>query len=70
MLIEDNALISHSLHDMLHQVMQEDGSYWDAMRFLNMVKERNPNIVYLVKFSKVKDPKAIMWMLSEMREDL
>eukprot|EP00957_Ditylum_brightwellii_P195519 14897726-Ditylum_brightwellii.AAC.1 len=50
--------------------MQEDGSYWDALRFLDMVKEKNPNMVYLVKFSKEKKPQAIMWILPEMREDI
>eukprot|EP00957_Ditylum_brightwellii_P152845 11633800-Ditylum_brightwellii.AAC.1 len=70
MLIRDNVLNSHSLQQMLHQVMQADGCYWDALRLLDMVKERNPNIVYLVKFSKEKKPEAIMWMLPKMKEDL
>mmetsp|Transcript_12710 Transcript_12710/g.17026 ORF Transcript_12710/g.17026 Transcript_12710/m.17026 type:complete len:87 (-) Transcript_12710:371-631(-) len=47
MLIQDNALNSHSLQHMLHQVMQEDGSYWDPLRFLEIAKERNPNMVIL-----------------------
>eukprot|EP00957_Ditylum_brightwellii_P162842 12400483-Ditylum_brightwellii.AAC.1 len=63
MLIQDNVLNSHSLQYMLRQVMQADGCYWDALRFLKMVKERNPNRVYLVKFSKEKKSEAIMWML-------
>eukprot|EP00957_Ditylum_brightwellii_P203788 15336222-Ditylum_brightwellii.AAC.1 len=69
-LIQDNTLNSHSSQHMLHQVMQKDGSYWDALRLLDMVKERNPNTVYLVKFSEEKKPEAIMWMLPEMREDI
>jgi hypothetical protein len=40
MLINDNVLNAHSLRHMLHQVMQEDGSYWDALRFLDVVKEK------------------------------
>eukprot|EP00957_Ditylum_brightwellii_P126065 9610500-Ditylum_brightwellii.AAC.1 len=44
MLVQDNVLNSHSLQHMLHQVMQEDGSYWGALRFLDMVKERNSNM--------------------------
>eukprot|EP00957_Ditylum_brightwellii_P076935 5847421-Ditylum_brightwellii.AAC.1 len=70
MLIHDNVLNAHRLRHMLHQVMQEDVSHWDALRCLDMVKEKNPNIAYLVKFSKEKKPQAIMWMLTEMREDL
>eukprot|EP00957_Ditylum_brightwellii_P068249 5180843-Ditylum_brightwellii.AAC.1 len=40
MLIHDNVLNAHSLRHMLGQVMQEDGSYWVALRFLDMVKEK------------------------------
>eukprot|EP00957_Ditylum_brightwellii_P075066 5703952-Ditylum_brightwellii.AAC.1 len=39
-LINDNVLNAHSLRHMLLQVMQEDGSYWNALRFLDMVKEK------------------------------
>eukprot|EP00957_Ditylum_brightwellii_P202653 15331131-Ditylum_brightwellii.AAC.1 len=60
MLSHDNILNAHSLRHMLHQVMQEDGSYWDDLRFLDMVKEKNPAMAYLVKFSKEKKPQAIM----------
>eukprot|EP00957_Ditylum_brightwellii_P201110 15324097-Ditylum_brightwellii.AAC.1 len=70
MLIHDNVLNSHSLQHLLHQVMKADGCYWDALRFWDIVKERNPNMVSLVKFSKEKKPDAILWMLLEMREDL
>eukprot|EP00957_Ditylum_brightwellii_P111443 8500081-Ditylum_brightwellii.AAC.1 len=50
--------------------MQEDGSYWDALRFLDMLMGKNPNMAYLVKNSKEKKPQAILWMLPGMREDL
>ena len=50
--------------------MQEDGFYWDAIRFLELVKEKNPNMLYRIKYSKEGKPEAILWMLPEMREDL
>eukprot|EP00957_Ditylum_brightwellii_P186853 14228789-Ditylum_brightwellii.AAC.1 len=63
MLIQDNILNSHSLQHILHQVIQEDGSYRDVLRFLDMVKDKILNMLYLAKLSKEKKLEAIMWML-------
>eukprot|EP00957_Ditylum_brightwellii_P087926 6695813-Ditylum_brightwellii.AAC.1 len=56
--------------DILRKVMQEDGCYWDVIRFLEVVKEKNPNMLYCIKYSKEGKHEAILWMLPEMREDL
>eukprot|EP00957_Ditylum_brightwellii_P044767 3395457-Ditylum_brightwellii.AAC.1 len=50
--------------------MQEDGFYWNTIRFLEVVTEKNPNMLYRIKHSKEGKPEAILWMLPEMREDL
>ena len=69
-LIEENCLNQHNLQEILRKVMQEDGFYWDAIRFLEVMKEKNPNMLYCIKYSKEGKPEAILWMLPEMREDL
>ena len=69
-MIEDNSLNQLNLQEMLQKVMQEDGNYWDAIRFLEVMKENNHNMLYSIKYNLKGKPEAIMWMLLEMRENL
>ena len=65
----DNQLNKVNLQSLLRKVMQEDGNYWDALKFLEEVKRNNANMVYHIKYNDDNKPEGIMWMLPEMRED-
>ena len=67
---EDNPMLKQNLTSLLRKVMQEDSSTWDALRFLNKMKEDNPGFDYRVKYDRFGRPEAVCWMLPEMRCDL
>ncbi len=64
---EDNPMLKQNLTSLLRKVMQEDSSTWDALCFLDKMKEVNPGFDYHDRFGR---PKAVCWMLPEMRCDL
>jgi hypothetical protein len=44
---EDNPMLKQNLTALLRKVMQEDSSTWDALHFLNQMKEsRSPGFDY------------------------
>ena len=67
---EDNPMLRQNLTSLLRKVMQEDSSTWDALRFLDQMKDSNPGFDYRVKYDKFGRPEALCWMLPEMRSDL
>ncbi len=67
---EDNPMLKQNLTSLLRKVMQEDSSTWDALRFLDQMKDSNPGFDYRVKYDKFGRPEALCWMLPEMRSDL
>ena len=70
LLKDDNPMLKQNLTSLLRKVMQEDSSTWDALRFLDQMKESNPGFDYRVKKDSIGRPEAICWMLPEMRSDL
>jgi hypothetical protein len=54
----------------IRKVMQEDSSTWDALWFLDQMKESNRGFDYRVKHDHSGRPKAVCWMLPEMRSDV
>jgi hypothetical protein len=70
LLKDDNPMLKQNLTALLRKVMQEDSSTWDALRFLDQMKESNPGFDYRVKYDAFGRPEAVCWMLPEMRSDL
>jgi hypothetical protein len=70
LLKEDNPMLKQNLTSLLRKVMQEDSSTWDALRYLDELKESNPGFDYRVKYDHFGRPEAVCWMLPEMRNDL
>jgi hypothetical protein len=69
-LLNDNPMQKQNLTALLRKVMQEDSSTWDALRFLEQMKETNPGFDYRVKYDSYGRPEGVCWMLPEMRSDL
>lgn len=70
MVLGDNVLAQKNLSEMLRRVLQEGGDIWDAIAFLEQVKDSNPGTFYRVKYDQRQRPEAICWILPEMRQDL
>jgi hypothetical protein len=69
-LLNDNPMQKQNFTDLLRKVMQEDGTTWDALRFLDTMKENNPGFDYRINYNQEGRPEGICWMLPEMRSDL
>ena len=70
LLEDDNPMLKQNLTALLRKIMQEDSCTWDALRFLDQLKESNPGFDYRVKYDHFGRPEAVCWMLPEMRVDL
>ncbi len=70
LLEDDNPMLKQNLTALLRKIMQEDSCTWDALRFLDQMKESNPGFDYRVKYDHFGRPEAVCWMLPEMRCDL
>lgn len=66
----DSPLARQNLMAMLLKVMQEGGTTWDCIRFLDTLKEENPGFSYTIKTSLEGRPCALAWMTAEMKKDL
>jgi hypothetical protein len=58
------------LTSLLRKVMQEDGSTWEAMRYLDELKIPNPGLDYRIKLDSHGRPEAVCYILPKMRQDL
>lgn len=58
------------LTSLLRKVMQEDGSTWEAIRYLDELKIPNPGLDYRIKLDSHGRPEAVCYILPEMRQDL
>jgi hypothetical protein len=70
LLKDDNPMLKQNLTALLRKVMQEDSSTWDALQFLEQMKESNPGFDHQIKYDHLGRPEAVCWMLPEMRSDL
>lgn len=52
------------------KVMQEGGTTWDCIRFLDNLKATNEGFDYRIKQSNEGRPCALCWITTEMRKDL
>lgn len=66
----DSPLSRQNLMALLMKVMQEGGSTWDCIRFLDTLKEANPGFDYILKKTTEGRPCALAWMTTEMKKDL
>jgi hypothetical protein len=55
---------------LLRKVMQEDGTTWEAIGYLEELKIPNPGLDYRIKFDENNRPEAVCYILPEMRHDL
>ena len=58
------------LTSLLRKVMQEDGSTWEAICYLDELKIPNPGMDYRIKYDSEGRPEAVCYILPEMRQDL
>jgi hypothetical protein len=58
LLNEDNPMQKQNLTALLRKVMQEDSSTWDALRFLDELKDENPGFDYRLKYDAFGRPEA------------
>jgi hypothetical protein len=71
LLKDDNPMLKQNLTALLRKVMQENSSTWDALQFLEQMKESNPGFDHRIKYDHdLGRPEAVCWMLPEMRRDL
>ena len=61
---------TRALTSLLQKVMQEDGTTWEAIRYLDKIKIPNPGLDYRIKFDENNRPEAVCYILPEMRHDL
>jgi hypothetical protein len=69
LLNEDNPMQKQNLTALLRKVMQEDSSTWDALRFLDELKEENTGFDCQLKYDAFGQPEVLCWMSPEMRSD-
>jgi hypothetical protein len=50
--------------------MQEDGTTWEAISYLDELKIPNPGLDYHIKLDDSGQPEAVCYILPEMRQDL
>jgi hypothetical protein len=70
LLKDDNPMLKQNRMALLRKVMQEDSSTWDALQFLEQMKESNPGFDHRIKYDYLGRPEAVCWMLPELRRDL
>jgi hypothetical protein len=59
LLNEDNPMQKQNLTALLRKMMQEDSSTWEALRFLDELKDGNPGFDYRLKYDAFGRPEAV-----------
>ena len=58
-LVNDNPMQKQNFTALLCKVMQEDGTTWDALRFLDEMKVSNPGFDYQINYNRKGRPEGI-----------
>jgi hypothetical protein len=70
LLKDGNPMLKQNLTALLRKLVHWDSSTWDALRFLEQMKESNPGFDHRIKYNHLGRPEAVCWMLPDMRSDL
>jgi hypothetical protein len=66
----DDPIAQENFTELLRKVMQEGSSTWDAIWFMDQIKDRHIGFDYPLKFDSFGRPEAIMWMFPHQRCNL
>jgi hypothetical protein len=66
----DDPIARENFTELLRKVMQEGSSTWDAIRFMDQIKDCHIGFDYCLKFDSFGRPEAIMWMFPHQRRNL
>jgi hypothetical protein len=69
-IVRENPESTKVLTSLLRKVMQEDGSTWEAICYLDELKIHDPGLNYQIKHGSHGQPKAVCYILPKMRQDL
>jgi hypothetical protein len=69
-IVRENPKSTKVLTSLYRKVMQEDGSTWEAICFLDEIKIPNPGLDYRIKLDSMAWPEAVCYILPETRQDL
>jgi hypothetical protein len=67
--IQEDPESTRALTSLLRKVMQEDGTTWEAICYLEELKIPNPGLDYRIKYDENNWPKAVCYILPEMSHE-